>query len=203
MRLKATALMVLVAILGTIVLLVPATLAGSQKADNPTAQSTAHSEKRLAEYQARLLAEKVAAEKARKAAELRAARDAERKALEKKKAAEKRTAPPKVKSIAPNTGANRALGKRMAAEKGWTGVQWTCLNNLWTRESGWKHTVYNYSGSGAYGIPQALPGSKMANAGSDWRTNPATQIRWGLKYIQSRYKTPCGAWSAFQSKGWY
>lgn len=80
--------------------------------------------------------------------------------------------------------------------------QWSCLNSLWQKESNWRHTATNPS-SGAYGIPQSLPGSKMASAGSDWRTNPRTQIRWGLSYIKSRYGSPCGAWSHSQQKGWY
>jgi hypothetical protein len=73
---------------------------------------------------------------------------------------------------------------------------------LWTNESGWGTTEVNQS-SGAYGIPQALPASKMAAAGSDWRTNPITQISWGLDYISGRYGSPCTAWSIFQSRGWY
>lgn len=80
-------------------------------------------------------------------------------------------------------------------------TQFGCLVQLWNRESGWRVNAANPSG--AYGIPQALPGSKMASAGPNWRTNPTTQIKWGLGYIKSRYKTPCGAWSAFQSQGWY
>jgi hypothetical protein len=73
---------------------------------------------------------------------------------------------------------------------------------LWNRESGWNVYASN-AGSGAYGIPQALPGSKMGSVGADWATNPATQITWGLNYVQGRYGTPCGAWASFQSKGWY
>lgn len=80
--------------------------------------------------------------------------------------------------------------------------QFECLTLLWNAESGWNHKASNRS-SGAYGIPQALPGSKMASAGSDWRTNPQTQINWGLRYIESRYGTPCGAWSHFKRKHWY
>ncbi len=98
---------------------------------------------------------------------------------------------------------NRLFGREMAAERGWSGSEWTCLDNLWSRESGWRHTVSNYQGSGAYGIPQALPGDKMASHGSDWRTNPRTQIAWGLDYISNRYRTPCGAYSFFQSNNWY
>lgn len=110
-------------------------------------------------------------------------------------------------SIPPATpvqvGSNRALGQDLAAQLyGWGGDEWSCLDNLWARESGWSHTAENRS-SGAYGIPQALPGSKMATFGADWATNPATQIKWGLSYIAGRYGTPCGAWSYFQQKNWY
>lgn len=100
------------------------------------------------------------------------------------------------------TGSNQQIGMQMAAERGWTGSEWTCLDSLFTRESGWSTTAYN-SSSGAYGIPQALPGSKMAVSGSDWETNPATQIDWGLDYIAGRYGSPCGAWSHSESYGWY
>jgi hypothetical protein len=98
---------------------------------------------------------------------------------------------------------NVALGKQMAAAAGWTGSQWSCLDALWTRESHWETEVWNYQGSGAYGIPQSLPASKMASAGPDWQTNAATQIRWGLSYIAGRYSTPCGAWSHETENGWY
>ena len=100
-------------------------------------------------------------------------------------------------------GSNRALGERLANELyGWTGDEWYCLDNLWARESGWRHTAENTS-SGAYGIPQALPGDKMAVYGADWRTNPEPQIKWGLGYVAGRYGTPCGAWSFFLQKNWY
>jgi len=82
-------------------------------------------------------------------------------------------------------------------------AQFGCLNELWSRESGWDATAANPS-SGAYGIPQALPGSKMAAAGADWATDPATQIRWGvLDYIDPTYGSPCGAWSHEEAVGWY
>ena len=98
---------------------------------------------------------------------------------------------------------NRAIGCALVLEAGWTlSDMANCLEPLWTKESGWNHLAHN-RGSGAYGIPQALPGDKMAKYGDDWKTNPATQIKWGLSYIQSRYGTPCDAWSAFKSKGWY
>lgn len=99
-------------------------------------------------------------------------------------------------------GSAQELGKTMAAERGWGDDQFACLLQLWNKESGWRIDAENTS-SGAYGIPQALPGSKMASIAADWRTNPATQITWGLNYIAGRYSTPCGAWSSFQSKGWY
>lgn len=85
---------------------------------------------------------------------------------------------------------------------GWGADQLTCLVSLWEKESNWNSTAENPS-SGAYGIPQSLPGSKMASAGADWRSNPATQIKWGLGYIKDRYKTPCGAWGHSVQVGWY
>jgi uncharacterized protein YabE (DUF348 family) len=103
---------------------------------------------------------------------------------------------------ASSSGSTRDLGRQMAAARGWTGSQWTCLEALWTKESNWNATAQNPS-SGAYGIPQSLPGSKMGTAGSDWQTNPATQIEWGLGYIAGRYGTPCGAWSHSQANNWY
>lgn len=81
-------------------------------------------------------------------------------------------------------------------------TQFQCFSNIVTRESGWNYTATN-AGSGAYGLVQALPGSKMASAGADWRTNPATQIKWGLNYMNSRYGSPCGAWSFWQAHSWY
>lgn len=89
----------------------------------------------------------------------------------------------------------------MAANYGWGDDQFACLVSLWNRESGWRVNAAN--SSGAYGIPQALPGSKMASAGADWQTNPATQIAWGLGYIAGRYSNPCGAWGHSESNGWY
>jgi hypothetical protein len=98
---------------------------------------------------------------------------------------------------------NRLLAGQMSLEHGWTEArQWHCLDRLWTRESGWNHLARN-RGSGAYGIPQALPGSKMSSAGPDWRTSAATQIRWGLGYIENRYGNPCAAWGHAQAAGWY
>ncbi|WP_133161237.1 aggregation-promoting factor C-terminal-like domain-containing protein [Microterricola pindariensis] len=97
----------------------------------------------------------------------------------------------------------RTVARSMAAEKyGWGDDQFAALEKLWQKESGWSYTAYNAS-SGATGIPQSLPGSKMASAGSDWESNAATQIAWGLEYIASVYGTPASAWSHSQSVNWY
>lgn len=97
----------------------------------------------------------------------------------------------------------RATARQMAADRyGWGESQFSCLNSLWQKESGWNYQAYN-AGSGATGIPQSLPGSKMATAGSDWQTVAATQISWGLDYIARAYGTPCGAWSHSQATDWY
>ncbi len=107
---------------------------------------------------------------------------------------------PSAVAVAPGTA--QAIGQQLAAARGWGADQFACLLPLWNRESHWSVTAQN-GGSGAYGIPQALPGSKMASAGADWQTNPATQITWGLGYIAARYGTPCEAYSHSLSLGWY
>jgi hypothetical protein len=94
------------------------------------------------------------------------------------------------------------VARLLAADRGWGAQQFDCLNSLWTKESGWRWDANN-GGSGAYGIPQSLPGSKMASFGSDWATNPITQINWGLQYISGSYGTPCGAWAHSQASNWY
>lgn len=99
-------------------------------------------------------------------------------------------------------GSARALGQAMAAERGWGADEFSCLDQLWEKESGWRWNADNPS-SEAYGIAQANPGSKMATVGSDWLTNPATQIEWGLGYISGRYGTPCAAWAHSVEIGWY
>ncbi len=96
----------------------------------------------------------------------------------------------------------QTLGRQMMLDFGYDEGQWPCLYNLWMRESGWRTTAGNPS-SGAYGIPQSLPASKMATYGPDYLTNASVQITWGLNYIKGRYQTPCGAWGAFETKGWY
>jgi hypothetical protein len=99
-------------------------------------------------------------------------------------------------------GSNQALGYSLLIEFGFDASQWPFLNALWIRESGWNHLAENKS-SGAYGIPQSLPATKMAVVGPDWRTNPETQIKWGLAYIAARYGNPQGAWAHEQKFGWY
>jgi hypothetical protein len=94
------------------------------------------------------------------------------------------------------------IAAAMLAQFGFSSDQMSCLEPLWSGESGWNVHADNPTSS-AYGIPQALPGSKMASAGPDWENNAATQIKWGLGYIQSRYGSPCGAWSFKQGHGWY
>lgn len=103
---------------------------------------------------------------------------------------------------APDPGSAQAIARQMVLARGWGEDQYSCLYNLWQRESNWNVYAQNRS-SGAYGIPQSLPGSKMASAGADWQTNPVTQINWGLGYISGRYGTPCGAWAQSESVGWY
>ncbi len=109
---------------------------------------------------------------------------------------------PEPASVPVSSGDPRSIARSMLSSYGWGADQFGCLNSLWAKESGWNPSAANPS-SGAYGIPQSLPGSKMASAGSDWRTNPATQIKWGLGYIDGRYGSPCGAWSHSQANNWY
>jgi hypothetical protein len=100
------------------------------------------------------------------------------------------------------SGSPQHVAAAMLRSFGWSASQFSCLDPLWGHESGWNVTAYN-PGSGAYGIPQALPGSRMASAGPDWPNNAATQIRWGLEYIKGTYGSPCGAWDHEQATGWY
>ena len=96
----------------------------------------------------------------------------------------------------------QAIARSMMGSYGWGDGEFSCLQSLWNRESGWNYQAENAS-SGAYGIPQALPGSKMSSVAGDWATNPSTQITWGMQYIQGRYGTPCSAWAHSESVGWY
>ncbi|WP_445257757.1 lytic transglycosylase domain-containing protein [Nocardioides aurantiacus] len=96
----------------------------------------------------------------------------------------------------------KVLARALMPEYGISASEFGCLDSLWSGESEWSTTADNPTSS-AYGIPQALPGSKMASAGPDWATNPETQIRWGLNYIRDRYGTACSAESFKQGNGWY
>ena len=99
-------------------------------------------------------------------------------------------------------GAKRVAKAIMATEYAWGDEQYSCLNSLWTKESNWNYKARNKR-TGAHGIPQALPADKMNVVGTDWRTNPVTQIRWGLRYIDIRYDTPCSAWAKFKRSRFY
>jgi hypothetical protein len=96
----------------------------------------------------------------------------------------------------------RVIARALLSSYGWDDDQFSCLDSLWTRESNWNIHADNPNSS-AYGIPQALPGSKMASAGPDWASNAVTQIKWGLGYIQDRYGSPCSAWGHSESHGFY
>lgn len=150
----------------------------------------------------------IAASGARDAKELEAKQkvEAARKAKEAKAAAERARREKARKAAIDNAKVNpKAAARVLMADQGWTSnAQYNCLVNLWTGESDWRWWAEN-SSSGAYGIPQSLPARKMAKMGADYRTNPITQIKWGLWYIKMSYGTPCGAWSFWQSKSphWY
>jgi uncharacterized protein YabE (DUF348 family) len=111
------------------------------------------------------------------------------------------TKPKPVYSGPVSSGSAQQIAAGMVSARGWSSDQFSCLVSLWNKESGWRTNAYNPSG--AYGIPQALPGSKMASAGSDWQTSARTQISWGLGYIASVYGSPCSAWAHSQATNWY
>jgi hypothetical protein len=146
-------------------------------------------------------AKRMAAARAAHAAALMAARQQAEQQQAAQQAAQQATQPQPAVSSAPS-GSPQQVAMGMLASFGWSSSQFSCLDELWSHESGWSITAANPS-SGAYGIPQALPGSKMASAGPDWQTDAATQIRWGLGYIEGSYGSPCGAWAHEESVGWY
>lgn len=154
------------------------------------------------EAAAKAAAEAAAAQAAAEAAAAQAAAEAEAAAAAKAAKATAAASAPAVNVNVDPASAQGIARSMMAANYGWGDDQFACLVSLWNKESGWRADAANRS-SGAYGIPQALPGSKMASAGADWQTNPATQIAWGLGYISGRYGTACGAWGHSQSVGWY
>jgi hypothetical protein len=135
---------------------------------------------------------------------------AQRKAAQQRAAAKKATATPTPAAAQPTqtatapaaSGSPQQIATALLGSFGWSASQFSCLDPLWAHESGWSVSAYN-PGSGAFGIPQALPGSRMASAGPDWQTNAATQITWGLEYIKGTYGSPCAAWAHEQATGWY
>lgn len=158
-----------------------------------TVREVHHLQARALAQDRALIARRQAA--ARHAAAVRAA--AERQAARRQTA---QSAP--AKSPAALSGSPQQIAMSMLAQFGWSSSQFSCLDSLWERESGWNPYAANTS-SGAYGIPQALPGSKMASAGADWATDAATQIRWGLRYIKATYGSPCAAWAHEMAYGSY
>jgi murein DD-endopeptidase MepM/ murein hydrolase activator NlpD len=178
--------------------------------DQTVAMLSAVAEKKRQEKAAAEAAAAAAEAAARAEEEARAKAEAEARAKAEAEAAAKAEAERKARAEEASRALARSktpagakeLARAMLADYGWGDSQFSCLDRLWTRESNWDYRARNPS-SGAYGIPQALPGSKMATAGSDWRDNPKTQIEWGLGYIKDRYGTPCSAWSHSQSSGWY
>jgi hypothetical protein len=160
---------------------------------------------RAAEYQAKLRAAqaaKEAAERARKAEAAAASRKAARDAAAREAAAKPKPYDGPIPASCAEYSGNREVGCALMIKAGFGIEEFPCLDKLWTKESGWNYKARN-SSSGAYGIPQALPGSKMGSIADDWETNPATQIKWGLGYIEGRYESPCDAWAHSQSSGWY
>ena len=170
-------------------------IVNNQHAQQVAAAKAAAAKAAAASKAAAAKAEAAKAAAARKAAAQKAAEQA---AAARKAAAQKAKAAAAVKP----SGSPQQIAQQMLSQYGWSQSQFSCLQPLWFHESGWNVSAENPS-SGAYGIPQALPGSQMASAGADWRTNAATQIRWGLNYIHSRYGSPCGAEAHEQADNWY
>ena len=197
------------------------TSSASATSGAPSPSSIAAEEQRAAERKAaarRAAAKALAAKKAaaapegrrttgRAAAQEAAAQEAAERRAEARAAERRASAPARAsrggsRTALPATGGSpRTVARSMLAARG-QADQFGCLDNLWGKESGWSVSADNPSSS-AYGIPQALPGSKMASAGADWRTSARTQITWGLGYIDSRYGSPCAAWSHSQANNWY
>ena len=152
---------------------------------------------------AKAAASKAAAAKAA-AAKAAALKSSEQAAAARKAAAQRtqQAQPARQAAVTTPSGSPEQIAEQMLSQFGWSSSQFSCLQPLWERESGWSLTAENPT-SGAYGIPQALPASQMSSAGADWQTDAATQIRWGLTYIQGRYGSPCGAWAHEESDGWY
>ncbi|MFF7978240.1 transglycosylase SLT domain-containing protein [Streptomyces sp. NPDC007901] len=165
----------------------------TQQADAVAIQADATA-KKDAEQSARVAAAKSA--EAKKAAAEKAAKEAKERA-EAKEAASRSSASSFPVQSSYTVAQIQAMAQQMVASG-----QFQCFSNIVDHESGWNYRAVNAS-SGAYGLFQALPGSKMSSVGSDWQTNPATQIKWGLNYMNSRYGSPCEAWSFWQANHWY
>jgi pyruvate/2-oxoglutarate dehydrogenase complex dihydrolipoamide acyltransferase (E2) component len=182
-------------------------------------QASAAAARRQAERAARRARERAAALAARRAAEReaaavaaeRAARRAAAQQAEQQRQAEQQQAQQQQaqqqqadqqQQQPEPSGSPQQIAMSMLGSYGWSSSQFSCLNSLWNEESGWNVYATNPT-SGAYGIPQALPASKMASAGPDWQTSAATQIKWGLSYIQETYGSPCAAWAHEEADGWY
>jgi hypothetical protein len=161
------------------------------------AVAKAAAQKAAAAKVAKAAAAKAAAAKA--AAQQAAQEQAAQQQATQQQAAQQTTAQP---ATSAPSGSPQQIAEQMLSQFGWSSSQFSCLQPLWALESGWNIYASNPS-SGAYGIPQALPGSKMASAGPDWQGDAATQIRWGLSYIQGTYGSPCAAWSHEEADGWY
>ncbi|MGW2579931.1 aggregation-promoting factor C-terminal-like domain-containing protein [Streptomyces virginiae] len=158
--------------------------------------------KRSAEETARVQAAEDAKSKKAEAEKEKAEAEAKlKKEREEKEQVASRSAARDAGDFAPQSSYTVAQVKAIAQQMVPAG-QFQCFSNIINQESTWNYKAVN-SSSGAYGLVQALPGSKMASAGADWRTNPATQIKWGLNYMEDRYGSPCGAWSFHQANGWY
>ncbi|MEU5973458.1 transglycosylase SLT domain-containing protein [Streptomyces sp. NPDC047315] len=174
-------------------------LADQAHAQAAAAESTA---KKAVEESARLQAAETAKEK-KAAADAQAKKEKEAKEKKEREAKERasRDEQRDASSFAAKSSYSIAEVKEMARQM-IPADQFQCFSNIVEKESGWRYTAQNPS-SGAYGLVQALPGTKMASAGADWRTNPATQIKWGLNYMNNRYDSPCGAWQFWQANRWY
>ncbi|WP_456114985.1 aggregation-promoting factor C-terminal-like domain-containing protein [Streptomyces ferrugineus] len=203
-------------------------VASGSTAQNNDAEATAADSTLLADIpagqQAQVQTESVSAQadvqaiaadvSAKKDAEEAARKAAAQSAIEKKEAAEKAAREAKEREEA-EAKASRSSSADFPVQSSYTiaqiqamarsmvpSDQWQCFSNIVDHESSWNYRAVNPS-SGAYGLFQALPGSKMSSVGSDWQTNPATQIKWGLNYMNERYDSPCGAWSFWQANRWY
>lgn len=173
--------------------------AQSIAADNSARQTASEAARKQAAKDA-IAKQKAAQQKAdqQKAAQQKALQDAKDRQEAEQKASRSSTGSA---SFAPQSSYTAAEAQAIARQIV-PGDQFQCFSNIVDHESGWNYKAVNPS-SGAYGLVQAYPGSKMSSAGADWRTNPATQIKWGLNYMNDRYDSPCGAWSFWQANGSY